>query len=120
MLKSAGPRIDPCGTPYIFQTRNFRAGETTAPISFLQQDQISQPIDAFDFEKASEPSLFKFDSPKQHVDFWMNPIRASNFLINTIVEGYKIPFFDLPERFVISNRSSALKFKDLLKRPFQG
>ena len=26
-------------------------GETTAPISFLQEDQISQPSDVFDFEK---------------------------------------------------------------------
>ena len=48
----------------------------------------------------------------------MNSIRASDF-INTIVEGYKIPFFDLPESFVIPNWSSALKFKDLLKTPFQ-
>ena len=78
-------------------------GETTAPISFLQQDQISHPSDAFDFEKASEPPLFKFGSLKEHVDFWMNSIRGSDFIINTIVEGYKIPFFDLPESFVIPN-----------------
>ena len=49
---------------------------------------------------------------KEHVDFWSNSIRASDFIINTIVEGYRIPFFDLPENFVIPNRSSAL-------RPFQ-
>ena len=29
-------------------------GETTAHISFLQEDQISQPSDVFDFEKSSK------------------------------------------------------------------
>ena len=33
-------------------------GETTAPISFLQEDQISQPSDVFDFEKSSDFCLF--------------------------------------------------------------
>ena len=34
-------------------------GETTAPISFLQEDQISRPSDVFDFEKSSDSCLFK-------------------------------------------------------------
>ena len=76
-------------------------GETTAPISFLQEDQISQPSDVFDFEKSSDSCLFKVGSLREHVDFWSNSIRASDFIINTIVGGYRIPFFDLPENFVI-------------------
>ena len=86
-------------------------GETTAPTSFLQEDQISQPSDAFDFEKSSDSCLFKVGSLREHVDFWSNSIRASDFIINTIVEGYRIPFFGLPDNFVIPNRSSAFKFK---------
>ena len=89
-------------------------GETTAPILFLQEHQISQPSDAFDFEKSSDSCLFKVGSLREHVDFWSNSIRASDFIINTIVEGYRIPFFDLPENFVIPNRSSAFKFKDFV------
>ena len=89
-------------------------GETTAPISFLQEDQISQPSDVFDFEKSSDSCLFKVGSLREHVDFWSNSIRASDFIISTIVEGYRIPFFDLPENFVIPNRSSAFKFKDFV------
>ncbi|CAH3141245.1 unnamed protein product, partial [Porites lobata] len=81
-------------------------GETTAPISFLQQDQISLPIFRF--------LLFKVGSLREHVDFWSNFIRASDFIISTIVKGYRIPFFDLPENFVIPNRSSAFKFKDFV------
>ena len=92
-------------------------GETTAPISFLPEDQISQLSDVFDFEKSSDSCLFKVGSLREHVDFWSNSIRASDFIINTIefiVEGYRIPFFDLPENFVIPNRSSAFKFKDFV------
>ena len=87
-------------------------GATTAPISFLQEDQISQPSDVFDFEKSSVSCLFKVGSLREHVDFWSNSIRTSDFII--IVEGYRIPFFDLPEYFVISNRCSAFKFKDFV------
>ena len=69
-------------------------GETTAPTSFLQEDQISQPSDAFDFKKSSDSCLFKVGSLREHVDFWSNSVRASDFISNTIVEGYRIPFFD--------------------------
>ena len=89
-------------------------GETTAPFSFLQEDQISHPSDAFDFEKSSASCLFKVGALREHVDFWSNSIRASDFIINTMVEGYRIPFFDLPKNFVIPNRSSAFKFKDFV------
>ena len=89
-------------------------GGTTVPISFLQEDQISQPSDAFDFEKSSDSCLFKAGSLREHVDFWSNSIRTSNFIINTIVDGYRIPFFDLPDNFVIPNRPSAFKLKDFV------
>ena len=89
-------------------------GESTAPISFLQEDQISQPSDVFDFEKSSGSCLFKVVSFREHVGFWSNFIRASDFIINTIVEGYRIPFFDLPENFAVPNRCLAFKFKDFV------
>ena len=39
--------------PALFVDRK-DTGETITPISFLQEDQISQPGDAFDFEKSSD------------------------------------------------------------------
>ena len=62
-------------------------GETAAPISFLQEDQKSQPREAFNFENFSDSCLFKVGSLREHVDFWSNSIPASDFIINTIVEG---------------------------------
>ena len=59
--------------------------------------------------------MFKVGSLREHVDFWSNSIRASELnSINTIFEGHRIPFFHLPENFVIPNRSSAFKFKDFV------
>ena len=44
-------------------------GETTVPISYLPEDQISQPSDVFDFEKSADSCLFKAGSLREHVDF---------------------------------------------------
>ena len=87
-------------------------GETTAPISFLQEDQISQTSDVFDLEKSSDSCLFKVGFLREHFHCWSNSICPSDFIINTVLEGYRIPFFNLFENFVIPNRSSAFKFKD--------
>ena len=46
-------------------------GETTAPILFLQEHQISQPSDAFDFEKSSDSCLFKVGSLREHVRWFL-------------------------------------------------
>ena len=42
------------------------------------------------------------------------PIAFAPLTLSFIVEGYRIPFFDLPENFAIPNRSSAFKFKDFV------
>ena len=53
-------------------------------------------------------------SLKAHVEFWSNSVQAPDFIISTIVDGYIIPFFELPESYFIPNRSSAFKFKDFV------
>ena len=44
------------------------------------------------------------------------PFASPTLSLAAIVEGYIIPFFDLPENFVIPNRSSAFKFKDFVNK----
>ena len=73
------------------------------------QDQRSQAGDVYDFESSCKSSSFKVGSLK----LWSDSIQASDLIINTIVDGCRIPFFDLPERYFIPNRSSALEFKDV-------
>ena len=89
-------------------------GEEAVPTSGPSQDQISLASDAFEFESSSESSIFKVGSLRSHVDFWSNSVQASDFIISTIVDGYRIPFFNLPASYAIPNRSSAFKFKDFV------
>ena len=86
-------------------------GEEAAQTSGPSQDQISL---ASEFESSSKSTLFKVGSLKSHVEFWSNSVQASDFIISTIVDGYRIPFFDLPPSYAIPNQSSAFKFKDFL------
>ena len=94
-------------------------GETIAPISFLQEDQISQPSDVFDFKKFSDSCLFKVGSLREHVDFWSNSIRASDLSLTLLLKA--IEFLSLIclriLLFLIDLRHSSLKI--LLMRPFQ-
>ena len=93
-------------------------GEEAAPTSDPSQDQISLASDAFEFESSSVSILFKVGSLKSHVEFWSNSVQASDFIISSIVDGYRIPFFDLPASYAIPNRSSAFKFKDFVNSLF--
>ena len=72
-------------------------GEITVPTTRLPPDQISHSVnDCFDFEQSSDVSPFRIGD---NIAFWSNSIRASDFVIDTIRERYKIPFFDLPSGF---------------------
>ena len=44
---------------------------------------------------------------RAHIQLWKD-IGASNFIIDTIQDGYKIPFRDTPTSTVFSNNSSSL------------
>ena len=56
------------------------------------------------------------------IDFWRS-LEVSQFILNVIIQGYKIPFFHLPTPFSKANNASARKnssfvseaFNDLLK-----
>lgn len=58
--------------------------------------------------------MFKVGFFKKYVDFWLNFICVFDFIINMIVEGYRIFFIDLLENFVIFNRFLVFKFRDFV------
>ena len=43
---------------------------------------------------------------RKFVDFWRT-LEVSQFILNVIIQGYKIPFFQLPTPFVKRNNTSA-------------
>ena len=94
-------------------------GETAAPISFLQEDQKSQPREAFNFENFSDSCLFKVGSLREHVDFWSNSIPASDLSLTLLLKAKE--FLSLIclsiLLFPIDLPPSSLKI--LLTRPFQ-
>ena len=47
------------------------------------------------------------DRLKKHVSFWRE-IGSNAFVIDVIQNGYKIPFYSMPERTVCKNNKSAL------------
>ena len=48
--------------------------------------------------------------------FWRDVVRASEFLLDTIQNGYKILFRESPLPFSIENRSSALHWRSFVQR----
>ena len=94
-------------------------GETTAPISYLQEDQISQPSDGFDFERSSDSCLFKVGSLREHVDFGPIPFAPPTLSLTLLLKASE--FLSLICLrilvFLIDLRHSSLKI--LLMRPFQ-
>ena len=63
------------------------------------------------------------DRLKERISFWKN-IGANNFVLEIIEQGYKIPFYSMPERICLKNNVSAINeaefvteaIKDLLIR----
>ena len=68
----------------------------------------------FDYENISTNLSMQFQKPvtvkgrlKQNLKYWED-IGASDFIISTISEGYKIPFIDSPEPAEFKNSRSAI------------
>lgn len=45
---------------------------------------------------------------RDHIEFWRR-IESSKFIVDTIINGYKIPFYSIPPRTISKNNMSALK-----------
>ena len=52
---------------------------------------------------------------KRHISFW-EKINAGDFILSTIREGYKIPFYATPHSAYFKNNQSALKHSDFVSK----
>ena len=52
---------------------------------------------------------------KRNLKFWREVIKPSEFILNMIQSGYKIPFHTSPDPYYFDNRSSALKRKSFVE-----
>ena len=51
---------------------------------------------------------------KRHLAFWERELKPSAFVLNTIKNGYSIPFVSPPAQCCIKNNMSSLKNKDFV------
>ena len=52
---------------------------------------------------------------KRNLKFWREVIKPSDFILNMIQSGYKIPFHTAPDPYYFDNRSSALTRKSFVE-----
>ena len=52
---------------------------------------------------------------KRNLKFWREVIKPSDFILNMIQSGYKIPFHTTPDPYYFDNRSSALRRKSFVE-----
>ena len=96
--------------------------EDEYPICNLEYDKNRFTDDFFEYEQGQKEIIVKHRL-RDHIDFWKS-INANDFIIDTIFNGYKIPFYSLPPVSFSKNNKSALlesKFvseaiRDLLDR----
>lgn len=67
----------------------------------------------FIYEEGLKEIIVK-DRLNRHIDFW-EKIGASEFILDTIRHGYKIPFYSVPQRNMLPNNQSALKESEFVK-----
>ncbi|XP_052253990.1 uncharacterized protein LOC127860151 [Dreissena polymorpha] len=84
-------------------------------LSFTDNFANSQEIftdDYYEYEQGQKEILVK-SRLKNHVQFWRD-IGANQFILDTIQNGYKIPFFSLPDHVHCRNNRSALYENDFV------
>ena len=62
--------------------------------------------DYFEYEHGQKDIIVK-NRLRKHIDFWRD-IGANQYILDTILYGYKIPFYSLQPRSVSNNNQSAL------------
>lgn len=65
--------------------------------------------------KITDRNKLVVGSLKRHIKFWEN-INAENFILSTIREGYKIPFYETPHSAYFKNNKSAMAHGDFVSK----
>ena len=94
---------------------------TTSPVSehrsligggdVYSVDQISAN---FEFEECETNRDFRVGTLRENIQFWSDILQANEFILETIREGYKIPFISLPDSYCIPNRGSTFTYKEFV------
>ena len=75
----------------------------------IEQNTAKSSISEFDEDKFIQGKL------KRNLKFCREVIKPSDFILNMILSGYKIPFYTTPDPYYFDNRSSALRRKSFVE-----
>jgi hypothetical protein len=73
--------------------------------------------DYFEYEQGHANIIVK-GRLKSNIHFWID-IGAYDFIIDTLRDGYKIPFYSVPPSVCLSNNLSAMKHTDFVDSAIQ-
>ena len=63
----------------------------------------------FDHENSTKSNISLKGNPKRNIACWQNTLMANESVLHIIENGYKIPFFETPEKAHLPNNKSSLK-----------
>ena len=75
----------------------------------IGQNTAKSSNSEFDVDKFIQGKL------KRNLKFWREVVKPSDFILNMIQSGYKIPFHTTPDPYYFDNRSSALRRKSFVE-----
>ena len=78
-------------------------------LNFVEED-----LDYFEYEQGINPNIVVAGRLKTHAQFWRS-IGASQFILDAIDQGYRIPFHSSPPVSFSSNNKSALAHPDFVE-----
>lgn len=81
----------------------------TPKINLRLQEQNLDFLEQSEFEQGVEGSSFSQGKLHANFSFWRDSVKASDFVLDIIQNGYKILFKESPLPYSIENRSSALR-----------
>ncbi|CAC5360698.1 unnamed protein product [Mytilus coruscus] len=83
---------------------NFLPDNTTSVISNIESGNLT--TDYYEYEQGQANIIVK-DRLKNHYLFWKS-IVCYDFILDTILNGYKIPFYSTPSSICLQNNRSAI------------
>ena len=68
-----------------------------------------------DFKLGDPPNISLVGRLKSKLEKWQK-IGSSQFILDVISTGYKIPFFDLPKQAIMKNNKSSLEYPNFVRQ----
>ena len=73
------------------------------------EDELMVNKEIFDHENSKKSNISLKGNLKRNIAYWQTTSMANEFVLHITEDGYKIPFFETPEKGHLSNNQSSLK-----------